>query len=226
MNIIGHRGVPSLELENTVTSFKRALNMPGLQTVELDVRRTKDGQLVVCHDADLQRVAQRNVRIKDRTLAQLKKIPLLDGSHILSLKEALEIFEGAMHVIVEIKDEGCGRELRRILQPLQTQSVSIASFKLRELVVYQDLGIRNQLYGLERTKPIDSIHYAKTLRLDGIGLNFWLLNPLTYALCRKARLRIYVYTVNSRIIGQLIRLLYPKADICSDYPQKFLQAKR
>lgn len=218
MHIIGHRGVAGLELENTITSFKRAMNM-GLQTIELDVRRTKDGQLVTCHDSDLQRIANRPEKVKDLTLQELQQIPLLDGSKMLSLQEALEILEGA-RVIVEVKDEGCGRELMRVLSNFQSQSIIIASFKLRELAIYRELDSRYDLYGAEHTKPFDIIHLAKILRLDGIALNFWLLNPLTYFLCMRAKLEVYVYTVNSPFIAGLIALLYPNVGICTDYPDK------
>ncbi len=221
MNIIGHRGVAGHELENTEPSFIRAMNM-GLTAVELDVRKTKDNKLVVCHDPDLDRIALRKERVQDLTLSELKKIPLINGTHLLALDEALELLEG-VQIIVEVKDEGCGRELLPIIKKYQRQSITIASFKLRELAVYQDLGIRNELYGVEHTKPFDIIHFAKILRLDGIGLNFWLLNPLTYFLCKKAKLKIYVYTVNNMFIGKLIRWLYPTVAICTDYPEKFLQ---
>lgn len=224
MNIIGHRGVAGLELENSKTSFVRALNI-GLNQVELDVRKTKDGKLVVCHDADLGRITNRDDKVRDLTLAEIQRIPLIDGSTMLTLKEALTILEG-IRVIAEIKDEGCGRELFRVLGQFQRQSITVASFKLRELVIYQELGIRNDLYAVEHTKPFDIIHYAKTLRLDGIGFNFWLLNPLTYFLCKKASLKIYVYTVNHTFYVRIISLLYPTVAICTDYPNKFLQTKR
>jgi hypothetical protein len=49
---IGHRGARAYEPENTLRSFKKAVEM-GVDAVELDVRKTKDGQLVVIHDADV-----------------------------------------------------------------------------------------------------------------------------------------------------------------------------
>lgn len=224
MNIIGHRGIAGLELENTRSSIVRALNL-GVPSIEIDIRKTKDGKLVLCHDSDLDRIAQRKDKVKDLTLKAIKKIELIDGSHIITLEEALDLLEG-VPTIVEVKDEGCGRELRRVLRNYGRASIAVASFKLRELAVYQDLGIRNDLYGLEHTKPFDIIHDAKALRLNGIGLNFWLLNPLTYFLCRNANFKLYVYTVNNQFIGKMFRLLYPKAWICTDYPHKFMNKQK
>lgn len=223
MNIIGHRGVAGLELENTRSSILRAINL-GVPSIEIDVRKTEDGKLVLCHDSDLERIAKRKDKVKNLTLKEIQSIELIDGSTIITLEEALDLLEG-IPTIVEIKDEGCGRELQRILRKYGRPSIAVASFRLRELAVFQDLGIRNDLYGLEHTKPFEIIHDAKMLRLNGIGLNFWLLNPLTYFLCRKANFKLYVYTVNNQFIGKMFQWLYPKVWICTDYPHKFMNKR-
>ena len=50
--LLGHRGASKDAPENTVTAFELALSQ-GCDGVEFDVRRTSDGQLVICHDAAL-----------------------------------------------------------------------------------------------------------------------------------------------------------------------------
>ena len=52
--IMGHRGAPADEPENTLGSFRRALAV-GVAAVELDVQLTKDGRLAVIHDETLDR---------------------------------------------------------------------------------------------------------------------------------------------------------------------------
>jgi len=221
MNLIGHRGVAGLELENTRTSFIRAVRL-GLPAVELDVRKTKDDKLVVCHDDDLERIAHRPEKIKDLKLRNLQKIELIDGSHIITLKDALKILKDT-HAIIEMKDTGCARELMKVLDWFPNQHISIASFKLQELVLYRELNDSYDYYALEHTKPFDIIHLAKALKLNGIGLNFWLLNPLTYQLSKRAGLKIYVYTLNNKFIARLISILYPSVAICTDHPEWFLE---
>jgi glycerophosphoryl diester phosphodiesterase len=49
---IGHRGAKTYAPENTLASFKKAIEI-GVDTIESDVRKTKDNQLVVIHDADV-----------------------------------------------------------------------------------------------------------------------------------------------------------------------------
>lgn len=187
--IIGHRGAAGLELENTATSIKRALAL-NVPTIEIDLRLTKDEKLVVCHDSDLARVANDPRKIRKLTLNQLKKIPLIDGSRILSLPEALSIIDKTP-VILELKDNDSARLLLKELKKFPNSLVTVASFKLGELVLLRNLAPALRLYALELTKPLESIQLASILGLDGIGLNFWLLNPLTYYLARR---KSYLYS--------------------------------
>src|SRR5574338_446009 len=131
--IIGHRGAAGLELENTITSIQRAANMD-VYAIEIDVRQTADGKLVVCHDGDLVRVANDLRRISQMTLKELRKIKLLDGSKIMTLSEALKVI-GKTPVIIEIKDSGSTHAILRTLTKFPQAQVRIASFKVEELVL-------------------------------------------------------------------------------------------
>lgn len=89
--IIAHRGASHLELENTVAAFRRAREV-GADAVELDVRTTADGVLVVHHDPDL----ADGRRIADTAAAELP-------AHVPTLPAALDACAG-MWVNVEIKN--------------------------------------------------------------------------------------------------------------------------
>ncbi len=222
--IIGHRGAAGLELENTVTSIKRAANLH-VYAIEIDVRLTSDGKLVLSHDGDLVRTADDPRRISQLTLKELQKIPLLDGSTMLSLTQALRIV-GQIPLIIELKDSGSAHALLRTLAKFPKAKVSIASFKLDELKLVRSLDDDILLYLLERTKPIESIQYARVMKLDGIGLNYWLLNPLTYWYAKRSALKIYVYTVNVKYLVRFLGWLYPDVAICTDHPEWFVPKKR
>jgi glycerophosphoryl diester phosphodiesterase len=222
MKVIGHRGAAGLALENTLPSFELA-RLLGIDAVELDVRRTGDGHLVVCHDADISRISDSSAKIGDMTLQQLQAIILADGQSVVpTLEEALEMI-GRTPVIIELKDHGIAKSLLRVLAAYPKSQITIASFKLAELAELRQLKVPYKLYGLERTRPFDIIQYAKQLKLDGVGLNFWLLNPLTYLLLRRAKLDTYVYTINNRFFAWFVRLLYPQVGICTDHPEWFVK---
>lgn len=222
--IIGHRGAAGLELENTAASFKRALAL-GAQTVELDVRLTKDKQLVVSHDADMERIADNPTVIREASLASLQKIRLRDGSKILTLAQALAILANVA-VIVELKDAGSARILLKELAKHPAMDISVASFNLDELVTLRNLAPNLFLYNLEHTKPFECIQTSRMLKLDGVGLNYWLLNPLTYRYAKHSNLAMYVYTVNNRFLARFLGWLYPSVALCTDHPEWFIRKRR
>lgn len=221
MHIIGHRGAAGLELENTMASIEAALKYR-VEAVEIDVRKTKDNQLVLCHDADLLRVADDDRRVRHLTLRQIQKIPLLTGAVMPTLHEALELI-GKKPVVIEIKESGCVELLVEVLKYFPEAKVSVASFKHAELAKLSQLQAGIKVYGLERTKPFDIIHNAKRLGLSGVGLNYWLLNPLTYWLCRRAKLDIYIYTLDNAVLARAISTLYPTVSICTNFPNRFVK---
>ena len=73
--IFGHRGTMGIVPENTLSGFKKAIEL-GIDGVELDVHLSKDGKMVVVHDMDLNRLAGLNISIKDSTYEELKKIDI------------------------------------------------------------------------------------------------------------------------------------------------------
>lgn len=95
--ILGHRGVPNKEIENTIASYKRALT-DGADGVELDVHITKDGQLAVMHDFNTNRVFGVDVVIEESTMAELKEI----SADIPTLDEVFNAI-GPCYYDIEIK---------------------------------------------------------------------------------------------------------------------------
>jgi glycerophosphoryl diester phosphodiesterase len=71
--IIGHRGVAGEAPENTLPSFQRAV-ADGATIVELDVRGTADGEVVVIHDATVNRTTNGRGRASRLTLAEIKRL--------------------------------------------------------------------------------------------------------------------------------------------------------
>ena len=70
--IIGHRGAKGIAPENSLSGFKKAIEL-GIDGVELDVHLTKDGKLVVIHDMNLKRLTGLKILIKQLTFKELRK---------------------------------------------------------------------------------------------------------------------------------------------------------
>jgi glycerophosphoryl diester phosphodiesterase len=70
--IIGHRGAKGIAPENSLSGFKKAVEL-GIDGIELDVHLTKDGKLIVIHDMDLKRLTGLRVPIKQLTFKELEE---------------------------------------------------------------------------------------------------------------------------------------------------------
>ena len=93
--------------ENSLKAFERACE--GGFGIELDVRQTKDGKIVVFHDDTLTRVCGIDGRVSDMTFAELQSARLLGTEEKIPLfKEVLALVSGRAQLLVEIKDDGYG----------------------------------------------------------------------------------------------------------------------
>lgn len=221
MKIIGHRGAAGMALENTEESIRSALKA-GVDAVEVDVRLTKDERLVLSHDLTTARVSKTDRDVAQTTLKGLQRVALLDGSHLLSLEQALRIV-GKTPLIIDAKGSGWASALARELP--KSSSVSVVAFNHNELSVFASLRPEIPTYALERWSIIDIVQTARHKNFTGVDLNFWILNPLTYWLARRAGLKVIVYTVNRLWIAKFLNLLYPNISITTDYPNN-LQSLR
>ena len=103
--IIGHRGASAQATENTLAAFERAAR-DGADGVELDVLCCQTGEVVVFHDDDLSRLADRPDRVAGLDLSFLRTVRLRGGGGIPLLDEAFEACGPTLLVNVELKSGG------------------------------------------------------------------------------------------------------------------------
>ncbi len=104
---IGHRGAGFLEPENTLRSFRKAIEL-GVNYVEFDIRRCKSGELVVIHDETVNRTTNGKGAVAELTLQELKKLDAGKGENIPALQEVIDCCRGKVKMQAELKD--CGLE--------------------------------------------------------------------------------------------------------------------
>jgi glycerophosphoryl diester phosphodiesterase len=107
--VIAHRGAHREAPENTLASLEQAIEI-GCDFVELDVRRTKDGALVIMHDSSVNRMTNGKGRIADLTLAEIRKFEVKSrhgakwaGLKVPTFDEMLERAKGHMKIYVDHK---------------------------------------------------------------------------------------------------------------------------
>ena len=162
--IVAHRGAPDRVPENSLAAF-RAVRASGADGVELDVHATRDGALLVHHDARLGPEA----RIGELDLAAARRHRLADGQPPPTLDEALRVLDPGLRVFVEVKslppllepellavlDHGPNprgyavhsfdhRIVRRLggLRPTLARGILSASYPVHPLAALEDAGAR------------------------------------------------------------------------------------
>jgi len=102
IEVTGHRGAAGLEPENTLRSIQKAIEL-GVDRVEIDVRVTKDGYLVVIHDETVDRTTNGHGRVKDLTYNEIRRLDAGKGERIPTLEEALRLTKGKVTLQIELK---------------------------------------------------------------------------------------------------------------------------
>ena len=95
--VSGHRGDRVHGIENTMTAMRLAVEA-GVDMIETDVRMTKDGELILMHDASVERTTDGTGLVCDLTLAQIQKLNAAKNAKGIfppeppaTLKELLEL---------------------------------------------------------------------------------------------------------------------------------------
>jgi glycerophosphoryl diester phosphodiesterase len=152
--VIAHRGGAALRPENTLEAFEHALAL-GADVLEMDVRATADGAIVVIHDATLERTTDGRGPVSSFTLAELRKLDAgyrwtADGGRtypfrgkdvrVPTLAEVFERFPQArMNIEVKPAEPAfAGSLCDSIRRAGMTQRVLVASMSEQALVAFRD----------------------------------------------------------------------------------------
>ncbi|MBA9077558.1 glycerophosphodiester phosphodiesterase [Rufibacter quisquiliarum] len=107
--VIAHRGASGLAPENTLAAIRKALDTEA-DFIEVDVHQSKDGQVVVIHDATVDRTTNGTGAVANLTLAQLKELDAgskhdssFTGERIPTLAQVLKLVKGKKKLLIELK---------------------------------------------------------------------------------------------------------------------------
>ncbi len=122
--IIGHRGASGLvEYDSSVKSFEKAIEL-GVDMVEFDVRRTKDGTLTAFHDSELD-----GEDIEDITHDEIQEITGDKGYKVPTVEDVVRLCKGKIDLDIELKVEGYEEEvIELVLSHLDHDGFIIKSF--------------------------------------------------------------------------------------------------
>lgn len=216
--IIAHRGESYIAPENTLSSINLAWEN-GVDAVEVDIRLTKDNQIVVIHDPHTWRTSRKFRWISNTDLKDLKSLDVgkyknikYTGERIPTLQEVLSTVPNGKKILVEIKSD---RKIIPFLKDLiaefsfQTEQIDLISFNLKTVVEYKRhfpnhlvLWIRSLDYYWIRKffRPSINRIISKAIKYNIHGLDLWagqMINPELIRKVKMAGLKLYVWTVNN-----------------------------
>ena len=196
VKIMGHRGAPADEPENTRRSFTRALAV-GVAAVELDVQLTKDGRLAVIHDETLDRTTNGRGLVKDFTLAELQRLDAGRGEPIPSLEEVYDLVQGKAHLVVELKQPEAAGALLDFFQERQAfEAATVISFWHPALKALKEAEPRLNTGVLMVGCPADPVGLARAANADALILQYAYVTPELVAAAHAAGLLVYVWNID------------------------------
>jgi glycerophosphoryl diester phosphodiesterase len=167
----GHRGNPAHNPENTMRSFRSAIEA-GCDLIECDVHLTSDSRLVVIHDHTLERTTNGTGLVRDHSAAELRRLDAGHGERIPLLQEVVELVLGKVGLVIEIKQApiqypGLEDKLVAMLRQLGAVSeCAVVSFHHPSIRVLREMEPRLQLGILEGARPIDPARMLKESGAD------------------------------------------------------------
>ncbi|MFD0265672.1 glycerophosphodiester phosphodiesterase [Streptomyces sp. NPDC127106] len=216
---IGHRGVMGVEPENTLRSFVRA-ERTGMDAIALDLRRSKDGALVVLHDAEVDRTTDGSGAVADLTLDELLGLDAGQGERVPVFEEVLDAVRTPLEVSVQdgpaaaaLAELVVGRDL--------TARVAVASFHDAVLAEAARLapGVRTVLHSdLGGDAADDIVDRALAAGVRTLALNLRRLTLETVDAAHRAGLQVTGWTVNSLEHLRLARALELDG-VATDFPE-------
>lgn len=238
VEIIAHRGASHDAPENTLAAMRLAWEQQA-DAIELDLWLSKDGRLVVMHDADTKRVGGPAKPIAGQTWEELQRLdvgawknPRFQGERVPTLESILATIPSGRRAVLEIK---CGPEILPELDRVLARSaktpaeVAIIAFdfdtlrqakeKLPQFPHYWLHGYKRDAKSGRFPELEPLLARARAARFDGLDLHFnWPIDAGFVAKLRAANLKLIVWTVNDPLVAR--RLIEAGVDgITTDRPQ-------
>jgi glycerophosphoryl diester phosphodiesterase len=220
--VIAHRGSAVLWPENTLLAFRQALDL-GADILELDLRTTSDGEIVVLHDETVDRTTDGSGRVREMTYEELRRLdaghrffpiaPVVapEGGHgvtVPTIDEVLSTFSTA-RLNLEIKEPGnalAASLCERILHYGAGDRVLVASFHVSAVHAFRaecpsvattaTVSEAKRFLVASRFPGMPYVPAAQALQLPERFRGIRVVDRRTTEAARQANLPLYVFTIN------------------------------
>lgn len=224
---IAHRGFSANYPENTLISFKKAIEEKA-DMLELDVHLSKDKELIVIHDDTFDRTSNGKGNVSQLTLKEIKNLDAgswfnknFVNEKIPTLEEVLKEIKGKVLLNIELKcseDECVKKTISAVEKFNMVDEVILSSFNHQTLVLAKKINPKIKTAALVMSVS-DLQKIINEIKPDAINPNYTFIKKFTIKKIHEAGLKINVWTVNDE--ASIKRLIEWGVDgIISNYPDK------
>ncbi|HXG22245.1 MAG TPA: glycerophosphodiester phosphodiesterase family protein [Methylomirabilota bacterium] len=225
MIITSHRGAGFLEPENTLRAMRRAIEL-GVDQIEIDVRPTRDGRLVLMHDPTVDRTTNGTGKVADLSLAEIRLLDAGQGEQVPTLEEVLAFTTGKVILQIELKEAGAMAAVVQAIRAAgQDDNVILTSFIHSQLTEARRLHPHLPLGALWGRLPVDIVQQTKQLGVQALHLWHEFIDEQLVTNAHAAGLLIRAWNANTEEDMQRLIALGVDA-IGSDRPDLLLDVCR
>ena len=230
--LIAHRTAMGVRPENTIAGIEAAI-AAGVDGVEIDVRATRDGAVVLMHDASLARTTGDPRDVEAVTLDELRALRVLDphgGSGPLPVPTFAEALaaSAATHLVIEVKQTGIERLVADAVREADALGrCSLCAFDEGVCAASAEAmpGVPVSLLAAPNREAPEVLARAAALGLAGVSLHHSMVDEPLVREAHGAGLSVATWTVNDPADAR--RLHAAGVDlICGDYPASLVEVVR
>jgi len=196
---IAHRGLHNNRdiVENTIESFELAVE--NNLSIELDIVLSKDGEVMVFHDYDLNRLAGLNKLIKNCTVNELRNIKLLETNSVISsMDEVLYKINGKVPILIEIKESFHPDIEERLFEIIRSYEgeIAIQSFDTKSIRWFKNNAPFYKLGFISNNLEL-TVEEISQLGVDFLAVNINILDSDIVKILKNHKFHILTWTVDT-----------------------------
>lgn len=209
MMIMGHRGAAALEPENTLLSIARAIEI-GVDALEIDVRLSKDKEIVVIHDSSVDRTTNGTGPVGSYTLEEIKKLDAGKGERIPTLQEVIDLIGNKVRLVIELKEEGIEKRVVELIKKNGFEdNVYVISFWHEVVKAAKEMDKRIKTGILLVGCPVDAC-IATRAYADALVMKYDFVNRKFVEIAHEEGLKVFIWNIDDE------HLLGPYVDMGVD----------
>ncbi|MGK0367248.1 MAG: glycerophosphoryl diester phosphodiesterase [Thermoproteota archaeon] len=200
MKIMAHRGGAAEAPENTLFAFERAFKL-GVAAVECDVHLSSDGELIVIHDETVDRTTNGVGKVKDLTLAQIKKLDAGSGECVPTLDELFNLVQKYNgQLMIEIKSGGCEEAVIKAIKKYDYfDHTMVICFNHRVLQLFKSMNKKVKTGCLLLGLPVNAPGIAKEAFADAIVISHLTVDEALVKQCKDENIIVGVWNISNEL---------------------------